>query len=443
MIKIYELGKMTGTERERIMQRSVSDTSEAEGKVEEIIDNVRKNGDKALIEYKQQFDGVEVANLRVTEDEFDEAFKIIDPGLLARIKDQIKWSSSYHRNQISKTWQTELEKGVTAGQKTTPIESVGLYVPGGRATYPTVMQVLGVPAGIAGVPRIVAVTPPNEEGGLAPAILAAAKLAGVTEVYKVGGAQAIAALAYGTESIKPVKKIVGPGNIYVTAAKLKVFGRVAIDMPAGPSEAIILADKYANPKYCAIDILARTEHDPNAAGVLVTDSMELAKATAKEVEIQFQKLNRREIMKEALSKYCAIMVTKNMDEAIRFTNDYAPEHLELMVRDPWDALNRIENAGSVFMGDYAPVAVGDYATGTNHILPTGGYAKMFSPVSVSDFQKKTEFQYLTKEGLKNLEPIVSKISDIEGLDAHGESVRIRFKDGKYPNTKRGQKKEDK
>ena len=435
MIEIYELEKMTKTELEKIVQRSVTDTSEVEDNVAEIIDNVRKNGDTALKQYTKQFDGVEVKDLKVTEEEFEEAFENIDPELLARIKDQIKWSSCYHRNQLSKTWQTELEKGVTAGQKKTPIESVGLYVPGGRATYPTVMQILGVPARIAGVPRIVAVTPPNQGGKLAPAILVAAKLAGVTEVYKVGGAQAIAALAYGTKSIAPVKKIVGPGNIYVTAAKLQVFGKVAIDMPAGPSEAIILADSAANPKYCAADILARAEHDPNAAGVLVTDSMELAKATAKEVERQFAYLNRKDIMQASLQKYSAIIVTRDMDEAISFTNDYATEHLELLVRDPWDTLNRIENAGSVFMGDYAPVAVGDYATGTNHVLPTGGYAKMFSPVSVDDFQKKMEFQYLTKEGLQNLEPIVSTLTKVEGLDAHANSVNVRLEEEKCSDTK--------
>ena len=426
MIKIYELEKLSKEKRSFILKRSGLDIEIVRDKVTSILYDIKNNGDKSLREYTERFDNVKLDTFRVTKEEIDYAWKKIDKSLLSKIKQQIKYSKKFHKMQVSKDKKCKVDKGIILGEKYTPIESVGLYVPGGRAAYPTVLQILAVPAKIAKVPRVVVCSPPNKEGRISESVLVVADLLGVDEIYKVGGAQAIAALAYGTESMEPVKKIVGPGNIYVSCAKLLVFGIVGIDMPAGPSEALILADSSASPTFVAADILARCEHDPDASAVLITDSKELAKKVKDEINRQFLYLKRQDIMEKSLSKYSALLISKRWDKIIDFTNEYAPEHLEIMVKQPWEMLSKIKNAGSIFLGSYSPVAVGDYASGTNHVLPTGQYAKMFSPVGVETFQKKSEFQYITKTGLKTLNPIVRELSKIEGLDAHYNSVKVRL-----------------
>ncbi|MGH7870052.1 MAG: histidinol dehydrogenase, partial [Candidatus Dormibacteraceae bacterium] len=344
---------------------------------------------------------------------------------------QIGISRTFHEAQRRpESWVVETAPGVEVGQLMRPLDSAGLYVPGGRATYPTVMQILAVPAAVAGVPRIVACTPPHSEsnGEIGPpdVVLAAAALAGVHEVYRIGGPAAVAALAYGTETVAKVDKILGPGNVYVQAAKLLVFGEVGIDQIAGPSEVLILADETANPVHVAADLLAQAEHDPKAAVVLVTWSRSLAEATQREVERQLALAPRREVIAEALASFGLIVVTKNELEAIAFTNDYAPEHLEVLTSTPRELLPKLKHAGSIFLGDYAPVAVGDYASGSNHVLPTGQAARFFSPVSVESYLKASQFQMLTKQGLEGLSEIITTLAELEGLPAHAASVRVRF-----------------
>jgi len=425
-MRMFELEKMSGEELEFFMNRSKESIEEIKINARKVIDDIKEKGDKAVLKYTEKFDKVKMKNknLRVSEEEFEKAFERISTSLLRAIKKQIKLSKKFQSMQIGdKFWMKEIFPGLTLGQKTTAIESVGLYVPGGTAAYPTVMQILAIPAKIAGVKKIVAVTPPRED---LDALLVAAKLSGVDEVYRVGGIQAIAALAYGTETIPKVKKIVGPGNVYVTAAKELVFGEVAIDMPAGPSEALIIADDSANPKYVAADILARAEHDENAAGVLITDSRELAERVVEEVERQKELLERKEIIEKSLGKYSAIILAGSMDKAIEFANEYASEHLQIITANPWEIMEYIENAGSIFLGENAPVAIGDYASGVNHVLPTLGNAKMFSAIGVESFQKKTEFEFLSKEALRKLEKISTPIAEYEGFDGHKRSIRIRL-----------------
>jgi len=428
MIKSYELKNMSDDIRCLLLGRSSIDIESVKDMVTRVIEDVKRDGDESLKKYTEVFDHVKLDTFRVTKEEIDEAWKTIDEDIVSKIKLQIGYSESFHKMQVCKDWKHEIDKGIVLGEKYTPIESVGLYVPGGRAAYPTVLQILSVPAKIARVPRIVVCTPPNKDGKISEPVLVTASILGIDEIYKVGGAQAIAALAYGTASIKPVKKIVGPGNIYVSCAKLLVFGKVDIDMFAGPSEVLIIADSSANPSFIAADMLARCEHDPNASAVLLTNSRELAANVKTEITRQFPGLKRQGIIKKSLAKYSAIIISDNWDAIIDFTNEYAPEHLEIMVEKPWEMLPKIINAGSIFLGNYAPVAVGDYASGTNHVLPTGQYAKMFSPVGVETFQKKSEFQYITKKGLKTLNPIIRKISEVEGLDAHYNSVKVRLEE---------------
>lgn len=427
MIKIFNYKKMTEQEKNLILLRSRFDIENVKEKVSQILNDVKTNGDSAVQKYTQKFDKTELKNFRVSSEEINFAYESISENLYLQIKQQIKYSKKFHQMQIRKEKRDKIKNGIIVGERYTPIDSVGLYVPGGKAEYPTVLQILAVPAKIANVPRIVVCTPPNENGQVSPSVLVVAGILGIDEIYKIGGAQAIAALAYGTKSLKSVKKIVGPGNIYVSCAKMLVFGAVDIDMPAGPSEAIIIANSSTNPVYIASDILARCEHDPNASAVLLTDSKDLANKVKNEIIRQFSSLKRQRIMKESLSKYSAIIIFDNFRDIIDFTNEYAPEHLEIMLKNPWELLPEIMNAGSIFLGSYAPVAVGDYASGTNHVLPTGQYAKMFSPVGVETFQKKSEFQYLTKEGLETLYPIIRELTTVEGLDAHYNSVRVRLK----------------
>lgn len=425
-MRIFQNASMTPEERRRIFQRARTDIAAVREQVACLIADVRAHGDAAVAEQIARFDGVTLAprQFRVSEPEIDAALSGLDRATLEAIREQIRWSTRFHEAQkTEKQWFVELEKGVLAGQITRPVPSVALYVPGGRASYPTVAQILTVPARVAGVPRICLFTPPRN---MVPEVIAAAHLAGAHEIYRVGGVAAIAAAAYGTETIRRVDKIVGPGNVYVQAAKMEVSGQVALDMPAGPSEVLIVADETARPEWCAADLLAQAEHDPDAAGVLVTHVPALAEAVAREAERQAARAPRRAIVEASLDRYSCIIVTGSLDESIAVANEYAPEHLELLVADPFGVLPRIEHAGSVFLGHYAPVAVGDYASGVNHTLPTGGWARVYSPIGVETFQRKMEFEYVTREGLERLRPIVERISAVENLPAHGDSVRIRF-----------------
>ncbi len=394
------------------------------------IETIKNEGDGGIVKYIRQFDNknFQLKDLRVKKSDIAKAYKLVAPKVVEVLKKQIAISKQNALSRVRKeTVLKSFVKGVKVGYKITPIESVGLTVPAGQVPLPTVMQILAVTAKAAGVSRVVACYPPT---GDYPEMLIAADLAGVDEIYRVGGIAGVAAMAYGTKTIKPVLKIVGPGSIYTQAAKMLVFGKVTIDMVAGPSEAIILADENADPSYCAADIMARAEHAPDAAGVLVTNSPKLAEETKKEVVKQIKYLKRKDIIEQSLKKYSCAVVTKTWQEAIDFTNEYGPEHLEILVDDPFAILPQIKNAGSIFLGQFAPVAIGDYASGTNHILPTGYWSKMASAVGIETFQKSSEVQYLTKEGLENLAEIVDVVSGIEKLDAHWNSVSVRLNKNK-------------
>ncbi|MFQ5406269.1 MAG: histidinol dehydrogenase [Candidatus Micrarchaeia archaeon] len=428
-LKVLRLGnKGDEAALARVLKRSRTSIEKAKSVALPVIEEVRELGDEAVLNYSLKFDGVRMnsSQLRVSRKEIQKAYAEVSPVFLKAVKKQVSYAKEFAELQLkhsNKKWKATLSSGVVAGQFATPLESAGIYVPGGTAPYPTVMQILGVAAKTAGVKKVVACTPPK---AARPEVLVAADLAGVDEVYKVGGVQAIAAMAFGTKTVPKVSKICGPGNVFVTAAKLLVFGEVAVDMPGGPSEAIIVADGGADASFVASDILARCEHDANAAGVLVTTSEEFAKQVLVEVEVQRKFLSRGEIIEKSLLGFSAIVVAKDLDEAAFFSNDYAPEHLQVSVREPWEFLEKITNAGSVFLGDYAPVAVGDYASGVNHVLPTSQYAKMFSGVGVESFLKKTEFEYVSKESLKKLyDEVVECIADVEGFDGHKNSVKIR------------------
>ncbi len=425
MLQIYNWSTTSPKTKQIIMQRAMLDLDAVTEKVAKWMDVVKSEGDAGIVKYTRQYDkSFNLNQLKVTSTDIEQAYKSVNPKVVEVLKQQIDIS---RQNALSKARQETLLKsfvpGVQVGYKITPIESVGLAVPAGQAPLPTVMQVLSVTAKAAGVPRVIACYPPT---GDYPEMLIAADLAGCDEVYRVGGIAGIAAMTYGTETIKPVLKIVGPGSVSTQAAKLFAYGTVTIDMIAGPSEAIILADKSANPIYCAADILARAEHAPDAAGVLVTNSKQLAQATKKEVSRQIKYLNRQKIIAQSLQKYSCAIVTDTWQQAIDLTNEYSPEHLEILAPEPFAILPQIKNAGSIFLGEYAPVAVGDYASGTNHVLPTGPWAKMTSAISVDTFQKSSEVQYLTKTGLKNLSEIIDVVSNIENLDAHWNSVNVRL-----------------
>ena len=435
MIKIYELDKISPADLEMLTKRANQDIDKVKSKVDDIIAEVRKSGDSALVRFTKEWDDpdYDASRLVVSKKDIEEAYAKTPQDVIDRIKEQIHLSKRFHelqKEQVPK-WEKELESGITVGEKWTPIEEVGLYVPGGKNPFPTVQQILAVAAKTAGCRRIVSCISPRGKGY---EVLIAANECGVSEIYRIGGAQAIAALAYGTETIKPVQLIAGPGSPYVTAAKILCQCKVGIDMPAGPSEAIVLADGSTpsefglavKAKYCAADILARAEHGPDSAGVLVTESMELARLTAKEIEAQYKQLTRQEYIEAALASYSAIIVTSSIDKAIQFTNEYAPEHLEILTADPEKTLEKIENAGSAFLGYYNPVATGDYATGINHVLPSCGWARQSSPVGVWTFMKRVQYSTLSKKGLERLRPIVQTIATVEGLDAHKRSVDIRF-----------------
>lgn len=423
MIKIYE----GGLKPEEIFDRSEEKNTVGEI-VADIIANVRKNGDAALKEYSAKFDGAELDNIEVSADEIEAAFNALEPEFVDIIKEAADNIREFHRHQIKTGFVITPRDGVVLGQRVIPLERVGLYVPGGTASYPSSVLMNCIPAKLAGCDEIVMVTPPSKDGGIKPAILVAAKIAGVDRIFKVGGAQAVAALAYSTETIPQVDKIVGPGNVFVAEAKRQVFGTVAIDMIAGPSEILVIADGTCNPKYVAADMLSQAEHDKNASAVLVTDSIELANAVSAELEVQIPKLSRAEIARASVDNNGKIIVVDDLKKAVEMSNAIAPEHLEVCVDRPFDLLPIIRNAGSVFLGKNCPEALGDYFAGPNHTLPTSGTARFSSPLSVDDFVKKSSFISYSESALENVYEKIDAFAQKEGLQAHGKSVTVRFED---------------
>ena len=393
--------------------------------VSDIIKQVRAKGDFALFEFCEKFDRVKLDSLEVSAEEIEESFGLVEPEFIEILREAKENIYAFHSRQVRNSFLINDKDGVVIGQKVIPIEKVGLYVPGGTAAYPSSVLMNAIPAKIAGCSQIVMVTPPSANGKVNPAILAAAKVAGVDRIFKVGGAQAVAALAYGTESVPAVDKIVGPGNAFVAEAKKQVFGRVAIDMIAGPSEILVIADKTCNPAYVAADLLSQAEHDKNATAVLVTDCKELATAVSAELEKQIEQLSRRDIARASVDNNGKIIITESLEQAIEVANDLAPEHLEICVDDSFKYLDKIKNAGSVFMGKYCPEALGDYFAGPNHTLPTSGTARFSSPLSVDDFVKKTQFSYYTEEALAKVARKVEFFANKEGLGAHAKSAVIR------------------
>jgi histidinol dehydrogenase len=417
-----EIAQLTQEQKAKLLRRGRADLSKVEAKVAEILAEVRSRGDAALREFTRRFDGVEVEELKVSEEEIEKARERVDRKLIEALELAKENIAEFHSRQLRNDW-SYAKDGITLGQVFRAIESVGCYVPGGRASYPSTVLMCAIPAKVAGVSRVVVTTPPMKGGEVNPLTLAACSIAGVDEVYRVGGAQAIAALAYGTESIARVEKIVGPGNVYVTAAKRLVSSEVAIDMPAGPSEVLIIADDSADAHFIALDMLAQAEHDPLATSVLVTTSLELAKQVR---EILEKETPARAEAKQAIEANGAILVASDIDQAIEFANMFAPEHLEIITRDDEAVLHKINSAGSVFLGSYSPVACGDYASGTNHVLPTAGYARAYSGLNVYDFLKVISFQKLSKEGLERLAKAIVPLAKAEGLEMHAKSVEARI-----------------
>ncbi len=424
MIKILNFSDV---KKEDIFAR-VEDKFDVSATVSDIINNVKANGDSAVLDYCRRFDGAELSALEVTEAEIDEAVAAVEPRFLEILKTAADNIRDFHSRQIRTSFIINDKEGVVTGQKVTPIEKVGLYVPGGTAAYPSTVLMDAIPAKLAGVDEMCIVTPPDKQGKVNPVILAAAKIAGVDRIFKVGGAQAVAALAYGTESIPKVDKIVGPGNAYVAEAKRQVFGMVAIDMIAGPSEILVVADSKSNASHVAADLLSQAEHDKNASAVLVTDSAEFAAAVSAELEKQIPMLERAEIARISIDNNGKIIVTDDIKAAIAVANEIAPEHLELCVDNPFDYLDLVKNAGSIFMGRYCPEALGDYYAGPNHTLPTSGTARFSSPLSVDDFVKKTQFTYYTESALDAVAQDVAYFARKEGLTAHAKSAIIRTED---------------
>ena len=421
MIKIMKYGEVSASD---IFART-EPTFDVADIVTDIIDNVRKKGDKALFEYSEKFDKAKLTSLEVTEEEIEEAFSLVEPRFIEILKQAAKNIEEFHKKQVRNSFVLNETEGVVTGQKVTPIEKVGLYVPGGTAAYPSTVLMDSIPAKIAGCRYICITTPPSADGKVNPVILAAAKIAGVDKIFKVGGAQAVAALSYGTETVKKVDKIVGPGNAFVAEAKCQVFGRVSIDMIAGPSEILVIADGKSDPSFVAADLLSQAEHDKNASAVLVTDSEELAEKVAIEIENQLKLLSREEIARVSVDNNGKIIVADNLEDVFAVANEIAPEHLELCVDNPFDYLDKIKNAGSIFMGRYCPEALGDYFAGPNHTLPTSGTARFSSPLSVDDFVKKSQFVYYSKNALDKVASDVAFFAEKEGLTAHAKSASIR------------------
>ena len=424
MIKILKMGEVP---KEEIFARE-NPTANVADAVSAIIAEIKAGGDQALLACTERFDGVTLSSLAVTRQEIDEAYRTVEPAFLDVLREAAENIRAFHKNQVRYGFRLgESERGIVTGQKITPIERVGLYVPGGTAAYPSTVLMDAIPAKIAGCKTIVMVTPPGKDGKVNPAILAAADVAGVDRIFKIGGAQAVAALAYGTESVPKVDKIVGPGNAFVAEAKKQVFGVVSIDMIAGPSEILVVADATCNPVFVAADLLSQAEHDRNASAVLVTDSSDLAERVSAELERQIPLLPRKDIARASIDKNGKIIVTPDLKQAIEVSNEIAPEHLELSVENPFDYLDLVKNAGSVFLGKWCPEALGDYFAGPNHTLPTGGTARFSSPLSVDDFVKKTQYVYYTEEALGKVSDKIALFAGKEGLDAHARSVTVRQK----------------
>ncbi len=415
---------------DQLLKRSPANYQGFEERVNAILQNVRQQGDEAVFAYTKQFDGITVTaeTVRVTEEEIAEAYRNVDQTLLGTIRKALVNIRSYHEKQKKCSWFESTENGTMLGQKITPLATVGVYVPGGKAVYPSSVLMNVVPAKVAGVERIVMTTPPGQDGKVPASTLAAAHEAGVDEIYKVGGAQAIAALAYGTESIPKADKITGPGNIYVALAKKAVYGNVSIDSVAGPSEILVLADETANPRYVAADLLSQAEHDEMASAILITTSEQLAKQVSEEIEGFLKTLSRANIIRKSLEQYGFILLADSLDEAIDAVNEIASEHLEIVTKDAFQVMTKIRNAGAIFIGEYSSEPLGDYFAGPNHILPTNGTAKFFSPLSVDDFVKKSSIVYYSREALKPIHKDIIAFAEAEQLTAHANSIRVRFEE---------------
>lgn len=411
-----------------LLKRSPSSYGTYEQTVSEIVNNVKENGDKAVFEYTEKFDhfALNSGNIRVTEEEIKEAYKEIPEDLIEVYRHSAANIRTFHEKQLRQSFIETRPDGSILGQRITPIEKAGVYVPGGKAAYPSSVLMNVIPAKVAGVPKIVMTTPCNKEGKVNAGTLVAADIAGVDEIYKVGGAQAIAALAFGTESVPKVDKITGPGNIFVALAKKAVYGHVSIDSVAGPSEILVLADETANPRYVAADLLSQAEHDELASAILITTSKDLAEKVSKEVDGFTETLERREIILKSLSNYGYILVAENMEDAIAAANDIASEHLEILTKNPYETMTKIKNAGAIFMGEYSSEPLGDYFAGPNHILPTNGTARFFSPLSVDDFIKKTSLISFSKDALEKVHTEIEAFAKSEGLTAHANSIKVRF-----------------
>ena len=412
---------------QNLLKRSPNNYGEFEGRVNAIIEEVRNNRDQAVFNYTKQFDGADInaGNILVTEEEIAEAYEQVDTTLLAVIRKSLVNIKKYHEKQVQNSWFTT-EDGIILGQKVTALATVGVYVPGGKAVYPSSVLMNVLPAKVAGVDRIVMCTPPGKDGKVYPSTLVAAKEAGVDEIYKVGGAQAIAAMAFGTESVPKVDKIVGPGNIYVALAKKAVFGYVSIDSIAGPSEILVLADETANPRYVAADLLSQAEHDEMASAILITTSQKLAEEVSAEIDQFVAELSRKEIIQKSLDNYGYILVADNMEEAIDTVNAIASEHMEIVTADPFHVMTKIRNAGAIFIGEYSSEPLGDYFAGPNHVLPTNGTAKFFSALSVDDFIKKSSIISYSREALEKVHKDIEQFAECEKLTAHANSIRVRF-----------------
>lgn len=428
MLKKIDLRKRSIDEIKYILnERSQKDLSEYRKVARDIIEDIKTSKDKALFEYTARFDEIDLdaSTVKVNKSEIEKAVQEVDYKFLNALKKAAQNIEEFHGHQKESSWQKQSSPGKITGQICRPLAKAGIYVPGGRAAYPSSVLMTAIPAKVAGVEEIVMVTPPGKEGQLNPKILAAAQIAGVDSIYKAGGAQAVAALAYGTESIPKVDIVVGPGNIYVTMAKELVFGQVKIDMTAGPSEVLVLADGQANPDYIAADLMSQAEHDPLASAILVTDSADLGNQVEKAIKEQIKNLEKEDIIRESLTNYGLLIEVENIKSGIEAINQIAPEHLELVVRKPFDILPEIKNAGSIFLGEYTPEPIGDYYAGPNHVLPTGGTARFFSPLSVRDFVKHSSFIYYSKEALEEASGDVITLAENEGLTAHARSIKIR------------------
>lgn len=411
---------------EQLKQRSGEIDRTVTAAVSEILQNVRQYGDTSVREYTMKFDGSVPENPEISKEELDASVEQCDSDFIYALYKAADNIRDFHTRQKQQSWLEPKENGVILGQRIRGLHRVGIYVPGGTAAYPSSVLMNAIPAKIAGVEEIIMVTPPRKDGTANPDILAAAKIAGVDRVFLIGGAQAVAALAYGTGTVPKVDKIVGPGNIYVATAKKLLYGTVDIDMIAGPSEILIVADETANPKFLAADLMSQAEHDKMASAILLTTSVTVANKTAEELERQMQTLSRKEIIEASLDNFGAIIVCNDMDEAVRFANELAPEHLEMAVKNPLEYIGKIDNAGSVFLGHFSPEPLGDYFAGPNHVLPTSGTARFFSPLSVDSFVKKSSFIYYTEEALKVAKDDIIKLADTEGLTAHANSIKVRF-----------------